>query len=52
MDDHPIWGVSDFQTWLHLLGIDTTVTLEIFRDGGTLRKKVTIEQRPESAVTR
>ena len=52
MDDHPILGVSDFQTWLYLLGIDANVTLEIFRDGKTLRKEVTIQQRPESALTR
>jgi S1-C subfamily serine protease/mono/diheme cytochrome c family protein len=52
MDDHPILGVSDFQTWLYLLGIDSRVTLEIVRDGKTLRKAVTIQQRPESARTR
>jgi serine protease Do len=52
MDDHPILGVSDFQTWLYLLGIDASVTLEIARDGKTLRKTVSIEQRPASARTR
>jgi len=52
MDDHPILGVSDFQTWLYLLGIDASVTLEIVREGATLRKVVTIESRPESALTR
>jgi serine protease Do len=52
MDDHPILGVSDFQTWLYLLGIDAPVTLEIFRDGGVLRKSVVIEQRPETARMR
>jgi hypothetical protein len=44
--------VSDFQTWLYLLGIDASVTLEIARDGKTLRKTVSIEQRPASARTR
>jgi serine protease Do len=52
MDDHRILGVSDFQTWLYLLGIDTPVTLEIFRDGQFLRRKVVIEQRPEAARMR
>jgi S1-C subfamily serine protease len=52
MEDHPILGVPDFQTWLYLLGIDARVTLEIVRDGKTLRKAVTIQQRPESARTR
>ena len=52
MDDHPILGVPDFQTWLYLLGIDTRVTLELNRDGNTLRKTVTIEERPPSATTR
>ena len=52
MDDQPILGVSDFQTWLYLLGIDRSVTLEIVRGGKVLRKQVTIEQRPESAVMR
>ena len=52
MDDQPILGVSDFQTWLYLLGIDRSVTLELVRDGKILRKPLTIEQRPESAVMR
>jgi S1-C subfamily serine protease/mono/diheme cytochrome c family protein len=52
MDDHRILGVADFQTWLYLLGIDAPVALEINRNGKTLRKVVTIEQRPDSAVTR
>jgi serine protease Do len=52
MDDQPILGVSDFQTWLYLLGIDRSVALEIVRDGKVLRKQLTIEQRPESAVMR
>jgi S1-C subfamily serine protease/mono/diheme cytochrome c family protein len=52
MDDHPILGVSDFQTWLYLLGIESKVTLEIVRDGKALRKAVTIKQRPESARIR
>jgi serine protease Do len=52
MDDHPILGVSDFQTWLYLLGIDATVTLEIVRDGKPLRKRIRIEQRPAAASTK
>jgi len=52
MNDHRIVAVGDFQTWLYLLGIDAPVTLEISRDGKTLEKAVTIEQRPESAVPR
>jgi S1-C subfamily serine protease/mono/diheme cytochrome c family protein len=52
MDDHPIFAVADFQTWLYLLGIDSGVSLEIVRDGATLRRSLTIEDRPESAVIR
>jgi serine protease Do len=52
MDDHPIVGVSDFQTWLYLLGIDRSVTLEIVRGGATRRFPLTIEQRPAAAVMR
>jgi S1-C subfamily serine protease len=52
MDDHTIFAVPDFQTWLYLLGIDAAVTLELHRDGKTLRKVVTIQQRPPSAATR
>ena len=52
MDDQPILGVSDFQTWLYLLGIDRSVTLEIVRSGTKLRKQLTIEARPGSALTR
>jgi S1-C subfamily serine protease len=52
MDDQPMLGVSDFQTWLYLLGIDRSVTLEIVRGGTKLRKQLTIEQRPGSALAR
>ena len=52
MDDHPIVGVSDFQTWLYLLGIDAPVTLELQRGGTTVRKPVKIAERPPSATTR
>lgn len=52
MDDHPILSVADFQTWLYLLGIDTIVTIEMVRDGKTLQREVTIEQRPKSALAR
>jgi serine protease Do len=52
MDEQPILGVSDFQSWLYLLGIDRSVTLEIVRGGAKLRKQLTIEARPGSALTR
>ena len=52
MDDHPILGVSDFQTWLYLLGVDAPVTLELQRNGATVRKPVKIAERPASATTR
>jgi S1-C subfamily serine protease/mono/diheme cytochrome c family protein len=52
MDDHAIMSVADFQTWLYILGIDARVRLEIVRDGKTLRKDVTIQQRPNAAALR
>ena len=52
MDGNPILGVSDFQHWLYVLGIDATATLETAREGKPLSFRVKIEQRPASAITR
>ena len=52
MDDHPILSVGDFQTWLYILGIGTTVDLELVRGGKPLRLRLAIEQRPEAATPR
>ena len=52
MDDHPILSVGDFQTWLYILGIGTTVDLELVRGGKPLRLELAIEQRPEAAAPR
>jgi len=52
MDDHPILSVGDFQTWLYILGIGTTVDLELVRGGKPLRLRLAIEQRPEAAAPR
>jgi len=52
LDGHRLLSVLDFQKWLYLSGIGRTVTLEIFRNGETLEKSVTIERRPESVRPR
>ena len=52
IDGNRLFSVLDFQKWLYLSGIGRTVTLDIFRDGKTTPKKVTIEERPAGAATR
>jgi S1-C subfamily serine protease len=52
MNGNRILGVPDFQRWLYLIGIGAPVTLELERDGETLRKEIVIEDRPESARMR
>ena len=51
MDTQQILAVPDFQRWLYLYGIGEEMMLKIFRDGEVLEVDVTIEERPESAVT-
>lgn len=46
LDGQLLFSVLGFQRWLYLSGIGRTVTLEIFRAGETLEKRVTIEERP------
>jgi len=47
-----LFSVLDFQKWLYLSGIGRKVRLEIFRNGETLFKDVTVEERPREATTR
>jgi S1-C subfamily serine protease len=52
MDGNRINAVHDFQYWLYVIGIDKPVTLKLFRDGGTIELRATIERRPAEAVPR
>ena len=52
IDGNRLFSVGHFQKWLYLSGIGRTITLEIFRDGKTLEKRVTVEERPAAAVPR
>jgi S1-C subfamily serine protease/mono/diheme cytochrome c family protein len=52
IDGARLLSVRNFQKWLYLSGVGRTVTLEIFRDGETLEKRVTVAQRPAAAVPR
>jgi serine protease Do len=47
-----IFTPVDFQKCLYLAGVGKKVTLELFRDGETLRKELTIERRPKEATPR
>ena len=50
MDGERLLAVQDFQKWLYLHGIGRTIELEVSRDGETLRREATIEQRPAAAA--
>jgi serine protease DegQ len=50
IDGNRLLSVADFQRWLYLSGVGTTVTLEIHRDGRRIEKRVPIEQRPAHLV--
>ena len=52
IDGNRLFSVLDFQKWLYLSGIGRKVHLEIFRNGETLFKDVTVEERPPEATTR
>jgi S1-C subfamily serine protease len=52
IDGERLFSPLDFQKWLYLNGIGATMTLEIYRDGTTFEKEVTIERRPRTATTR
>jgi S1-C subfamily serine protease len=52
IDGNTLVSVGDFQKWLYLSGIGRTIELEIYREGQTLEKRVTVEERPESARPR
>jgi S1-C subfamily serine protease len=52
IDGNRVATVGAFQKWLYLSGIGRTITLELFREGKTLEKRVTVEQRPAAAVPR
>lgn len=50
IDGNRLTSVGVFQKWLYLSGIGRTITLEIFREGKTIEKRVTVEERPETAT--
>lgn len=52
IDGNRLFSVLDFQKWLYLSGIGRTIELEIYREGKTIEKKLTVEERPASATTR
>ena len=52
IDGNRIVSVSDFQKWLYLSGIGREITLEIFRDGETIERRVTVEERPAAVPPR
>jgi S1-C subfamily serine protease/mono/diheme cytochrome c family protein len=52
IDGNILVSVGEFQRWLYLSGIGRTIELEIFRDGQTLEKRVTVEERPKAARPR
>jgi serine protease Do len=52
IDGNRLGSVGAFQKWLYLSGIGRTIRLEIFRDGKTIQKRVTVEERPEAALPR
>jgi len=49
MSGHPITAVSDFQTWLYVLGIGTRADLRLVRAGAAVEVSAPIEERPASA---
>jgi S1-C subfamily serine protease/mono/diheme cytochrome c family protein len=52
IDGHALVSVGEFQRWLYLSGIGRTIELEIFRDGESLEKRVTVAERPEAVRPR
>jgi S1-C subfamily serine protease len=52
IDGQRLFSVADFQKWMYLSGIGREVTLELFRDGKTLDRRVVIEPRPAEAAPR
>ena len=52
IDGNRLLSVLDFQKWLYLSGVGRSVTLQLYRDGKTLEKRMTIEMRPAAATTR
>jgi len=51
-DGHRLRSPIEFQKWLYLAGIGATVRVEIYRNGEEIIRDLTIEERPENAVTR
>ena len=49
LDGRKLPTVFDFQKSLYLTGIGRTVTVQIYRNGETLSRQVTIEGRPDEA---
>lgn len=49
---HRILSVSDFQTWLYVSGIGSTIELSLVRDGAPLALTATVETRPDAVRPR
>ncbi len=52
LNGHKLGAVGDFQKWLYVLGIDSSVELSLQRDGKPLTLSAKIEARPATATTR
>jgi S1-C subfamily serine protease/mono/diheme cytochrome c family protein len=52
IDGHALVSVVEFQRRLYLSGIGRTIELELYRDGQTLEKRVTVAVRPDAARPR
>jgi len=50
--DYKVFSPVDFQRYLYLAGVGTHVTLDIFRDGQTLKKELVVQRRPPEALPR
>jgi serine protease Do len=49
LNGHRVGSVSDFQTWMYVLGIGTPCDLKLMRDGKPMNVTVTIESRAAAA---
>lgn len=52
LDGQRLYSVGGFQRWLYISGIGRRVQIEVWRDGETLERAVTIEERPAAAAPR
>lgn len=51
-DGRKLMSPYAFQKWLYLSGVGRKVTVEIYRDGETLERSITVQQRPTAVVPR